>query len=191
MKKFSKVSGFDVVSTPIVTNDKTNEYNDIRDLLMGLIDNSLRVTSYGSARHEILQTTKISGKEMLVESLINMFKDKEVATKVKALEVLKESVKDWESIDASIDNMLKAKECFTFLVNNDDSVRKLVQFMQRTTEESFEPLTDILLEKYSPLALDHNVEVIHNMIISGHYDNNMLAKLSDKFQKYKSTSDNE
>lgn len=189
MKKFSKVSGVDVVSEPKQLNDKNEEYNDIRNMLMEMIDNSLRVTSYGSARHDILQTTKITGKEMLVDSLINVFKDKEVSAKVKSLEILKENVKDWKSIDDSIDNIMESSSCFSFLINNENTVRGLVQFMERTTEDSFEPSIALLLEKYTTSNLEYNIEVIHNMIAAGHYDNQLLDKMSEKFtQQFKSIS---
>jgi hypothetical protein len=103
MKKFSNVSGSKVGEAPKVEVSKeVNELNQIKYSIMSLMDNLLRVQSYGSARKSILPTTKITGQELFIEALLDLISDKSFKDQIKALESLKSSNRDWESIDEKI-----------------------------------------------------------------------------------------
>jgi predicted house-cleaning noncanonical NTP pyrophosphatase (MazG superfamily) len=175
MKKFSTSNGIKVNDAPNVDIKQPN--HDIRNTIMELIDNSLRITSYGSARKEIQATVKIVGKEMLVEALINMIKDKETTNAIKALEMLKENVSDWVSIDANIDYIKEKQECYSFLNNNFDHVKGVLKLMERMTDDNTEPLLETIYDKYNNDALVFNEMLIENMIKSNDYNTNKLISL--------------
>lgn len=177
MKKFSTSNGIKVNDAPKKDNNQPNI--DIRNAIMELIDNSLRITSYGSARKEIQATTKITGKEMLVEALISLIKEKEAVKAVNALEMLKENVTDWQAIDHSVDKIKKDNLCYSHLNGNYDHVVGVIKLMERMTDDNTEPLLETVYEKCDKNALSFNDYIITNMIKSNDYDNVKLTKLQE------------
>ena len=180
MKKFSTSNGIKVNDTPKKDINQTG--NDIRNAIMELIDNSLRITSYGSARKEIQATTKITGKEMLVEALLSLLREKEAINAVKELALLKESIYDWKSIDESIDKIKKNNTCYIHLNGCFDHVKGILKLMERMTEDNTEPLLETIYEKYDSDALSFNHYVVMNMLESNDYNNIKLNKILQYIQ---------
>lgn len=180
MKKFSTTNGIKINDAPKLDNKQPN--NDIRNAIMELIDNSLRITSYGSARQEIQATSKITGKEMLVEALINMIKDKETTNAIKSLEMLKENVTDWVAIDANIDVIREKQFSLSFLNGNFDHVKGVIKLMERMTDDNVEPLLETIYHKFDDNALEFNESLIDNMINTNDYDTKKLITLKTYIQ---------
>lgn len=106
MKKFSNISNNPVKEEPKVEITKEEvEINEFKNQIMSLMNDILSVQSYGSARQEILMTTKIVGKEMFVEALTDLLSKKSDDKVVETLESLKSTNTDWVSIDEKINDI--------------------------------------------------------------------------------------
>lgn len=106
MKKFSKISDYEV---PVPREEKVDEATgrreELRHRLLKMMDDLLSVRSYGSARPEIMIPTRIAGKEMLAEALVDLIESGGNKDVVRALEALKSTNKDWRSIDQKIEEL--------------------------------------------------------------------------------------
>jgi len=108
MKKFSNISGVKVGEAPKVVEQK-DEVNEFKHSIMQLMDNFLTIQSYGSARQEIMMTTKIVGKELFVEALTDLLSQKTNERVVESLESLKSTVRDWKAIEEKIESIKTEK----------------------------------------------------------------------------------
>lgn len=112
MKKFSTIAHVKVGTEPVVTLKKEEvANNDIKCAIDYMIDQHLKIGYYGPYTTEFFQqTSKIEGREMFIESLILLLKEKEIQQQIKILESLKSTTKDWQAIDEKIDSLLLEKQ---------------------------------------------------------------------------------
>jgi len=106
MKKFSKITKQNISEEPKVEVKQLNEEELFKAKLMNLMDQILAVRTYGPVdRHQRAGLIKISGKEMLVEAILDLLTEKSTKEQTKILESLKSEIKDWEAIDAKIESI--------------------------------------------------------------------------------------
>ena len=106
MKKFSKISGSKVSEEPKV-EIKVNEEDLFKTKVLNLMDQLLSIRTYGPIdRYLRAGNIKISGKEMFLEALMDILKDKSKKDEVKLLESLKSNIRDWEYLDTKIDEAI-------------------------------------------------------------------------------------
>ena len=106
MKKFSNISNVKVSEEPKVEVKQLNEEEMFKAKVMNLMEQLLSVRTYGPVdRYLRAGNIKVAGKEMFLEALMDLLKDKSSKEEKKILESLKGSVSDWESIDSKIDEV--------------------------------------------------------------------------------------
>ena len=110
MKKFSNITGTKVSQEPKIET-KINEEDIFKGKVNSLLDDFLTIRTYGPIqRYFNASTIKISGKELFLEALMDLLKDKDLTQETKILESLKSSLKDWEAIDTKIEEANKKIE---------------------------------------------------------------------------------
>ena len=103
MKKFSNISGTKVSEEPKVEVKQLNEEEMFKAKVMNLMEQLLSVRTYGPVdRYLRAGNIKVAGKEMFLEALMDLLKDKSSKDEKQILEALKGSVSDWEAIDSKI-----------------------------------------------------------------------------------------
>jgi hypothetical protein len=107
MKKFTKISNTTVGEQKVekVVNDNTLKYE-----ILSLMDNFLEIKTYGNVSPVYMVPTKIEGKELFVEALMDFLQEKIEDKSIKVLESLKHEIKDWKSIDEKIESILEERE---------------------------------------------------------------------------------
>ena len=106
MKKFSNISNVKVSEEPKVEVKQLNEEEMFKAKVMNLMEQLLSVRTYGPVdRYLRAGSIKVAGKEMFLEALMDLLKDKSSKEEKKILESLKSSVSDWETIDSKIDEV--------------------------------------------------------------------------------------
>lgn len=197
MKKFTNISGAKVGTEPKVDNSKeTNELNQIKYSIMGLMDNLLRIQSYGSARKNILPTSKITGQELFVEALLDLLSDKSFKDQIKVLESLKSTNHDWESIDDRINIISEEIENLKNIQNSKNHISKIKSVIDiyGDDSENFE----LMIEKYCDKVKSANVAYQRSnaakMMITNskfkNYPKEKLLIISEKFLQKAKQIDN-
>ena len=103
MKKFSNISNVKVSEEPKVEVKQLNEEEMFKAKVMNLMEQLLSVRTYGPVdRYLRAGNIKVAGKEMFLEALMDLLKDKSSKDEKQILEALKGSVSDWEAIDSKI-----------------------------------------------------------------------------------------
>jgi hypothetical protein len=111
MKKFSSIVGEKINKEPKVDNEKINEEDLFKAKVMKLMDDILSIRTYGPIdRYLRAGNIKISGKEMFLESLMDLIKEKNSNKEKVILESLKHEIKDWEILDNKIEKLEKELE---------------------------------------------------------------------------------
>lgn len=106
MKKFSNISNVKVSEEPKVEVKQLNEEEMFKVKVMNLMEQLLSIRTYGPIdRYLRAGSIKVAGKEMFLEALMDLLKDKSSKEEKKILESLKSSVSDWETIDSKIDEV--------------------------------------------------------------------------------------
>jgi hypothetical protein len=106
MKKFSNISNVKVSEEPKVEVKQLNEEEMFKSKVMNLMEQLLSVRTYGPVdRYLRAGNIKVAGKEMFLEALMDLLKDKSTKEEKKILESLKSSLSDWEAIDYKIDEV--------------------------------------------------------------------------------------
>jgi len=107
MKKFTKISNTSVGEEKVekVVNDNTLKFE-----ILSLMDNFLEIKTYGNVSPVYMVPTKIEGKELFVEALMDFLQEKIEDKSIKVLESLKHDIKDWKSIDEKIESILEERE---------------------------------------------------------------------------------
>jgi len=107
MKKFTKISNTSVGEEKVekVVNDNTLKFE-----ILSLMDNFLEIKTYGNVSPVYMVPTKIEGKELFVEALMDFLQEKIEDKSIKVLESLKHEIKDWKSIDEKIESILEERE---------------------------------------------------------------------------------
>lgn len=106
MKKFSNISNVKVSEEPKVEVKQLNEEEMFKVKVMNLMEQLLSVRTYGPVdRYLRAGNIKVVGKEMFLEALMDLLKDKSSKEEKKILESLKGEVSNWEVIDSKIDEV--------------------------------------------------------------------------------------
>ena len=106
MKKFSNISNVKVSEEPKVELKQLNEEEMFKAKVMNLMEQLLSVRTYGPVdRYLRAGNIKVAGKEMFLEALMDLLKDKSSKEEKKILESLKSSVSDWVAIDSKIEEV--------------------------------------------------------------------------------------
>jgi hypothetical protein len=106
MKKFSNISNVKVSEEPKVEVKQLNEEEMFKAKVMNLMEQLLSVRTYGPVdRYLRAGNIKVAGKEMFLEALMDLLKDKSSKEEKKILESLKGEVSNWEVIDSKIDEV--------------------------------------------------------------------------------------
>ena len=106
MKKFSNISGSKVSEEPKVEVKQLNEEEMFKAKVMNLMEQLLSVRTYGPVdRYLRAGNIKVAGKEMFLEALMDLLKDKSSKEEKAILESLKSDISDWETIDSKIDEV--------------------------------------------------------------------------------------
>ena len=108
MKKFSNISNVKVSEEPKIEVKQLNEEEMFKVKVMNLMEQLLSVRTYGPVdRYLRAGNIKVVGKEMFLEALMDLLKDKSSNEEKKILESLKGDVSNWEVIDSKIDEVNK------------------------------------------------------------------------------------
>ncbi len=122
-------------------NKKDTNNEDIRYKLLDIIDNTLRIESYGSARKEILMTTKIVNKEMLVDEILRLFNENSKDSIRESLNDLKNYNKDWYSIDNYINTI--------GFLEKEDTNESILNFIETYKSFDNELFLELVKSKFS------------------------------------------
>jgi hypothetical protein len=108
MKKFSNISNVKVSEEPKVEVKQLNEEEMFKAKVMNLMEQLLSIRTYGPVdRYLRAGNIKVVGKEMFLEALMDLLKDKSSKDEKQILESLKSSVSDWVAIDSKISEVEK------------------------------------------------------------------------------------
>lgn len=177
MKKFSNISGTKVNTEPKVEISKElEEFENMKYSVMELMNQFLRIQSYGSARKNILPTVKITGQELFIEALIGLLSDKTYKDQIKALESLKSNNKDWESIDEKINTInqeIQKNQDLKVIGNHIQKIKNLID-VYGSDKENF----TFVVEKYTDKITDFNTA----------YQRSIAAKVMMENSKFKNYS---
>jgi len=106
MKKFSTSVNQKVNEEPKVEVKKVNEEELFKSKVMDLMDQFLRVQTYGPVdRYLRAGSIKISGKETFLEALMSIMSDKSQKETKAVLESLKGQITDWKTLDNKISEL--------------------------------------------------------------------------------------
>ena len=106
MKKFSNISNVKVSEKPKLEVKQLNEEEMFKAKVMNLMEQLLSIRTYGPIdRYLRAGNIKVVGKEMFLEALMDLLKDKSSKEEKRILESLKKSVSDWKAIDSKIDEI--------------------------------------------------------------------------------------
>jgi hypothetical protein len=106
LKKFSNISNIKVSEEPKIEVKNLNEEEMFKVKVMNLMEQLLSVRTYGPVdRYLRAGSIKVAGKEMFLEALMDLLKDKSSKEEKKILESLKSTLSDWEAIDSKIDEV--------------------------------------------------------------------------------------
>jgi len=195
MKKFSNISGFKVSEEPVNNNEvKLNEEDLFKSKVMNLMDQLLSVRTYGPVdRYLRAGNIKVAGKEMFLEALMDLLKDKSSKEEKRILESLKSYVKDWETIDSKIeevekrisesesnDKMILHRNKLQSLYNNYNQDEEMLMTM---VEESCSKITD----KETAYLRSLTAEYMSN---EGNYPKDTFMKISEKYKERSISLDN-
>lgn len=103
MRKFSKYTNSPVGEEPKKSVSKINEEDIFKTKVLRLMDDFLRVQTYGPiTRYQVAGTMKVAGKELFLEALLDLMSDKKSSSDIKLLESLKIDIHNHEAIDNKI-----------------------------------------------------------------------------------------
>jgi NAD-specific glutamate dehydrogenase len=185
MKKFSNITGTKVYQEPKVET-KINEEDIFKGKVNSLLDDLLTIRTYGPIqRYFNASTIKISGKELFLEALMDLLKDKDLTQETKILESLKSSVKDWEAIDTKIEEAnkkieeIKSKDKMTPHRNKLNSLFNSYgtdeEMLMTMVEESCKKINDMDKAYLRSLTAEY-------MANEGKYPKQVFQQISEKFR---------
>jgi hypothetical protein len=188
MKKFSSVIGVKVNEEPKPqANKEEQRINLLREKLMKLMNDFLKIQSSGAARTELVNSAvSITGKENLADAIIDLISNEFGEEKINLLESLKFEMSDWLTIDNKI-NQLGNKMIQEKNQKEINIEKKLISFLEIYGGDSN---FDIISENYSK-RIKNKSEIVDRIkvaesILNGNkffrVDKNKLNILIEKFQ---------
>jgi hypothetical protein len=187
MKKFSNISNVKVSEEPKVEVKQLNEEEMFKVKIMNLMEQLLSVRTYGPVdRYLRAGNIKVVGKEMFLEALMDLLKDKSSKDEKQILEALKGSVSDWEAIDSKIseveqkiaenqekDKMIPHRNKLQSLYNNYGQDEEMFMNM---VQESCNKITDGDKAYLRGLTAEY-------MANEGKYPKEVFTKVSELFKE--------
>jgi hypothetical protein len=186
IQKFSNISGQKVgVEPKIVETKEQLELESLKSTILGLIDQTLTIRNYGTGYKHDMVTVQIDGKDMFVEALLNFLSEKDNKRAISHLESLKESNKDWVSIDAKISQIEHENDGIKYLNENSSYLEKIKAFLDKyAMSEDF----DDILEKQIAKITDFEGAFIRSKVATEmleseryNYPKNTLRSIANKF----------
>ena len=190
MKKFSKSLNIKINPEPL--NKEVPEDN-LKWILMKLIDENLKITSYSYPRVHILPTVKITGQEDLIASIIDLFDKNSNKEIINILESLKNKIQDWKAIDDEISKInenishLELKEKYNAHISK---IKNLIK-LYGSDSENF----DMVLESYvnklnNPKIILERINAVNILLKTSNEKqleilNKIMDKLNSKGEKIK------
>jgi hypothetical protein len=183
MKKFSGISKVKVNEEPKQTQPSKEEVSkiELKNSIMDLMNDFLRIVSLGGARKNILPHVQIDGKDLFVEALLDLLSSKEYKDKIVALETLKSESQDWASIDSQID-LLQEKEKWTLTkVELKNQILKIENLLKIYEGDSF--IVQTTATSLDKQELDKRLKALDHMIHSDRWSNikSQLVKLQSTY----------
>jgi hypothetical protein len=173
MIKFSSISDQKVNTEPKVRiSQESLEVESLRQSILDLIEKTLSVRNEGSYKHAMI-VSKIDGKEMFVEALMDFLSEKENKKAITYLESLKESNGDWKSIDDKILQIQTETDNIKFLTENQDHVDQIKSFLEKySASDDFNDILDNQILKIT----DFNTATIRSKVAAAMLENNKYSK---------------
>ena len=187
MKKFSNISNYSVGEKPTEVEYKIDEADLFRLKVINLLEQFLSIETYGPVdRYLRAGNIKVAGKEMFLEALMDLLKDKSSKEEKKILESLKVAVSDWEAIDSKIDEvnqkiaenqekdkMIPHRNKLQSLYNNYGQDEEMFMNM---VQESCNKITDSEKAYLRGLTAEY-------MANEGKFPKEIFSKISEKFKE--------
>jgi hypothetical protein len=163
MKKFSSVIGTKVSEEPKPqVNKEEQRINLLRDKLIKLMNDFLKIQGSGAARTELVNSAiSITGKETLADAIIDLISNEFGEEKINLLESLKFEMNDWYTIDNKINqlNNQMIQEKNQQQVNIE---KKLISFLEIYSEDSD---FQLISENYSK-RIKNNSDIINRIKVA-------------------------
>ncbi|CAG7580479.1 MAG: hypothetical protein SLAVMIC_00436 [uncultured marine phage] len=140
MKKFSKITKVDVNSEPKVQENETDtEIKTLRYAVHQLIKEFLHIRIYGPIDPILEGTLKIEGENDFIESVLDLFKTKEVGDTLKLLQEAK-----FNGLDNSIDRferLVEEKQTQSMLIKHRRRIEDIMTKSQGNKEKAIKLAT--------------------------------------------------
>lgn len=186
MQKFSNISGQKVNLEPkIEVSKETLEMESFKQSILDLIEKTLIVRNEGSYKHAMI-VSKIDGKEMFVEALMDFLSEKETKKAITYLESLKESNTDWKSIDDKIDQIKNQEINNKFLQDHVEHVEQIKSFINKySLSEDFNEILDNQLLKITDSELAQTRSKVASLMLENEkynkYPKFVIRAIANKF----------
>jgi len=173
MIKFSNITDQKVNSEPKIEITKEQlEVEGFKHAILDLLEKTLIVRNEGSYKHAMI-VSKIDGKEMFVEALMDFLSEKENKKAITYLESLKESNGDWKSIDDKINQIQKQSENIKFLNDNQEHIEQIKSFLDKySASEDFNEI----LEQQITRITDYQTAITRVKVATLMLENEKYAK---------------
>ncbi len=178
MKKFSNITNQKVGQEPTNKEVKINEEDAFMHKLIDLMDNYLKIQTYGPVdRYLRAGTIKIQGKEALAEAIMSALGEKSVKEATALLESLKSKSNDWASIDEKIEE-LRSSDLLS--EKEDPRFSKLSEIVTKFGEEG-ETLKEAMTKYASKIknaeSAEYKATLAQEMFEKGYIDMNQMEIL--------------
>lgn len=174
MRKFSSFTGEKVNTEPkIEISQESLEVETFRQSIMELIEKTLSVRNEGTYKHAMI-VSKIDGKDMFVEALMDFLSQKENKKAITYLESLKESNRDWKSIDEKILQIQTENENIDFLNNNQEHVEQIKSFLDKYSLS--DDFNEILENQISRIT-DYETAITRSKVAEAMLENTKFNKM--------------
>lgn len=172
MKKFSKVTNQKINTEP-KQQTMSNESDIFKYEIISLIDRLLKIRSYGSVDNRFLSgSVKIEGKEILADAILDLLQIKTKKEQTKILESLKTKIKDWETIDKSIEDIEPNKN---ITLNNK---LRFNSILERYKDESLVIYIHNIAEKLNKESINDYIILTEKSNIKEEYKQKIINKLN-------------
>ena len=190
MIKFSSISGTTVTSEPkhVELSKEQLDLDGLKATILGLLEQTLTIRNYGTGyKHDAMMTTEIDGKEMFVEALLDFLSEKENKKAITYLESLKETNRDWQSIDVKIGEIIYENNQIKFLSENSSYLDKVRDFLDKyALSEDFDDILEqqiLKVEDYEGALKRSEVAtaMLENEKYNTKYPKNRIRSIANKF----------
>ena len=174
MRKFSSFTGEKVNTEPkVAISQESLEVESFRLSILDLIEKTLTIRNEGTYKHAMI-VSKIDGKEMFVEALMDFLSHKENKKAITYLESLKESNRDWKSIDDKILQIQTEIDNTNFLNENSEHVEQIKSFLDKYS--SSDDFNEILETQITRIT-DYNTAFTRSKVADAMLENSKFRNL--------------